>query len=218
VVDSGTAIDATVTTFSLAGKSGTARRTVNGRYGAAMYTSTFVGIFPARDPQYVVLAKIDNPREESIYGGKVAAPLTRAVIEGALAAQDASLDWTQLASQRKDVELPTPNAVVATGTLDADPGATPASATPRVPLVDSTPDPDPVPAVSFDLSRPLRPKEPPARTVNVPDVRGLPTRVAVRQLHRAGLAVLLVPGSGSVTQPAAGSAVRSGTIVRLTRS
>jgi cell division protein FtsI (penicillin-binding protein 3) len=218
VVDSGTAIDAGVTTFSLAGKSGTARRTLNGRYGAAMYTSTFVGIFPARDPQYVVLAKIDNPREESIYGGKVAAPLTRAVIEGALAAQDASLDWTQLASQRKEVEMPTPGAVVATGTLDADSSTARDTTTPRVPLVDSTPDPDPVPSVSFDLSQPLRPKEPAARTVQVPDVRGLPTRVAVRQLHRAGLAVLLVPGNGSVTQPSAGSAVRSGTIVRLTRS
>jgi cell division protein FtsI (penicillin-binding protein 3) len=77
VVDSGTATDAALGTFSLAGKSGTARRTMRGRYGESMYTSTFVGLFPARDPQYVVLAKIDNPRSASIYGGKVAAPLAR---------------------------------------------------------------------------------------------------------------------------------------------
>ncbi|MCC6319231.1 MAG: hypothetical protein IT361_16275 [Gemmatimonadaceae bacterium] len=217
VVDSGTAVDASVTTFSLAGKSGTARRTVNGRYGAAMYTSTFVGIFPARNPQYVVLAKIDNPREESIYGGKVAAPLTRAVIEGALAAQDASLDWTQLAAQRREVD-PIPGEVESSGSVPRDtvqPDTV--DALPAVPLVDSTPTPDLVPSVSIDLRKPPTRGTQPSRPVQVPDVHGLPTRVAVRVLHRAGLAVVLVPGSGSLTQPPAGREVKAGSLVRLTR-
>jgi cell division protein FtsI/penicillin-binding protein 2 len=53
VVD-GTATDASLATFDLGGKSGTARRVSGGRYMDASYTSTFVGLFPARDPQYVV--------------------------------------------------------------------------------------------------------------------------------------------------------------------
>jgi beta-lactam-binding protein with PASTA domain len=53
--------------------------------------------------------------------------------------------------------------------------------------------------------------------VSVPDVSGLPLRVAVRQLHRAGLEVALVGGTGSRTTPAAGARVRTGTVVRLTR-
>ena len=220
VVDSGTAVDASLATFSLAGKSGTARRTVHGSYGASTYTSTFVGIFPAQDPQYVVLAKIDNPREESIYGGKVAAPLTRAVIEGALAAQDASLDWSQLAQQRRDLELvpfPAAGAVVATGTLAGDTMIASDASLPRVALIDSTPEPDPRPAVTYNLAKPLRDATAPTRVVTVPDVRGLPLRVAVRQLHRAGLQVLLVAGGGRVTQPGAGTEARSGSVVRLAR-
>lgn len=212
VVDSGTAVDASLAGFPLAGKSGTARRTVGGVYGRSTYTSTFVGIFPARAPQYVVLAKIDNPREESIYGGKVAAPLARAVIEGALGARDASLDWDQLLSQQRQVAV-TP-AAGAPGEAGA---AAPAAARPSVPLIDTTPEPEPLPAMSFDLARPVSAPSPAPRMVSVPDVSGLPLRVAVRQLHRAGLEVALVGGTGSRTTPAAGARVRTGTVVRLTR-
>lgn len=218
VVDSGTAVDAGLASFPLAGKSGTARRALGGGYGRSLYTSTFVGLFPAREPQYVVLAKVDNPREESIYGGKVAAPLARVVIEGALAARDASLDWSELVAQKRDVDLSpgaAPSAVEAAGSLARD--TAPAGAIPGVALVDSTPEPDPLPPVVFDLARPLREAPVVARRVAVPDVRGLPLRVAVRQLHRAGLVVALVPGAGGLTIPAAGTMVRTGTTVRLAR-
>ncbi|MGQ0648760.1 MAG: penicillin-binding transpeptidase domain-containing protein [Gemmatimonadaceae bacterium] len=219
VVDSGTATDAGLASFPLAGKSGTARRTVGGVYGRSTYTSTFVGLFPAKDAQYVVLAKIDNPREESIYGGKVAAPLSKVVIEGALAARDASLDWNQLIAQKREVDMmPAPDAPnVPAVSLPADSAGSAPPGAPRVPLIDSTPEPDPLPAVSIDLSRPLKENAGPPRAVIVPDVRGLPLRVAVRQLHRTGLLVSLVPGSGGSTSPAAGATVTAGTVVRLTR-
>src|SRR5690606_30217470 len=59
VVDSGTAADAQVESDAFGGKTGTAKRVVNGRYQDT-YTSSFVGIFPANDPQYVVLVKLDD--------------------------------------------------------------------------------------------------------------------------------------------------------------
>ena len=99
VVDSGTATDAGLATFDLGGKSGTARRAAAGGYAQDRYTSTFVGLFPARAPQYVVLVKLDNPIG-AYYGGKVAAPVAKAVLQAAISARDASLDRGDLASQR----------------------------------------------------------------------------------------------------------------------
>lgn len=231
VVDSGTAQDAGLATFDVAGKSGTARRTVGGRYGRGgtqSYTSSFVALFPSKRPQYVVLVKLDNPRG-TYFGGKTAAPVAKAIITAAVVARDASLDWGKLSGRRASY-LPPPPAVVArpvsverqevvAGSVAADSGGG-ASIAPPIPVVawvDTTPDPALRAPVRFDLSRPLR--EPPrvVRVVSVPDVRGLPLRVAVRELHRAGFGVQLTGGTGGVTAPAAGAPSRTGALVRLAR-
>lgn len=63
VVQEGTATKADLQTFDVAGKSGTARRTSqNSGYTAGNYTASFVGLFPGKDPQYVVLVKLDSPK------------------------------------------------------------------------------------------------------------------------------------------------------------
>lgn len=215
VVDSGTATDASLATFDLGGKSGTARRTENGRYVAGSYTSTFVGLFPARDPQYVVLVKLDNP-QGAYYGGKTAAPVAKAVLQAAIAARDASLDRGDLASQRARYvppadDSPSVRQVVATGRVGADAP----DAMPRYALVDSTPVAPPV-RVSFDLRS--KTAAPVAREqVTVPDVRGLPERVAARVLHRAGLRVAFVNGVPFEVSPPPGVQVAGGTLVRVAR-
>ena len=214
VVDSGTAVDAGLESFPLAGKSGTARRTVNGKYGTFTYTSSFVGLFPARDPQLVVLAKVDNPREESIYGGKVAAPVAKAVIQGALAARDASLDWGALLPQQQRAAITrrlAPETVSAAGQVAA------AEVAATAPVRDPVPPPDTVPTTTrFRLSAPIEPPPRPRGDVVVPDVDGLDTRAAVRRLHRAGLSVRLARGAAGVA-PAAGTRVAPGTQVALSR-
>lgn len=233
VVDSGTAQDAGLSTYQVAGKSGTARRVVGGRYGAGgkqSYTSSFVGLFPAREPQYVVLVKLDNPRG-TYYGGKTAAPVARAVITAAVGARNASLDWANLPSSRPSYVAPeavaqqaTPPVVddsarqVAAGVVALDSAATDsAPALPVVPLVDTTPEPERAAPTRFDLSRPLKEYVPPTRVVSVPDVRGLPLRVAVRELHRAGFRVQLTASRGGATVPPAGAPARTGSLVRLAR-
>ena len=216
VVDSGTATDASLATFDLGGKSGTARRVANGRYVEGSYTSTFVGLFPARQPQYVVLVKLDNPRG-AYYGGKTAAPVAKAVLQAAIAARDASLNRGDLASQRAryvppGAELDRPQGrIVATGRVGSD-APEPA---PRYPLVDPTPLP-PATRVTFDL-RADTVKAPPREQVVVPDVRGLPVRVAARELHRAGLRVSFVSGVAFEISPPPGSMVAGGTLVRVAR-
>ena len=181
-----------------------------------MYTSTFVGLFPARDPQYVVLAKIDNPGNTSIYGGKVAAPLAKAVIEGALAARDASLDWEQLAPQ---------TAAARTGEGPRESprggdGATPSDSAPDLGIpaswIDSTDELEPQPPVMIDLTQLPKSEKQTAKEALVPDVRAMPLRVAVRTLHRAGFRVA-ISGEGGGTHPAAGSTLRTGSLVRLPR-
>jgi hypothetical protein len=47
-------------------------------------------LFPAEDPQFVVIVKIDNPRG-AFYGGETAAPLLRVMLEQALQARQGSL-------------------------------------------------------------------------------------------------------------------------------
>jgi cell division protein FtsI (penicillin-binding protein 3) len=216
VVDSGTATDASLATFDLGGKSGTARRFSNGRYVEGNYTSTFVGLFPAREPQYVIVVKLDNPRG-AYYGGKTAAPVAKAVLQAAIAARDASLDRGDLATQRAQYVPPDAGGdspvrrVVAAGRVGAD---TPEPA-PRYALVDSTPE-TPVARVTFNVRDDVA-KPAPREQVPVPDVRGLPMRVAARELHRAGLRVAFVSGVPYEISPPPGAMVAGGTLVRVSR-
>jgi cell division protein FtsI (penicillin-binding protein 3) len=92
VVDSGTGKKASLATFDVAGKTGTARRTgAGGRYEAGAYNSTFAGFFPAQDPQLVIYVKLDRPQGE-YYGGSTAAPVTRETFQAILAAHTRALD------------------------------------------------------------------------------------------------------------------------------
>jgi cell division protein FtsI (penicillin-binding protein 3) len=70
-----------------AGKTGTAQKAdpVSGGYSADKRFSSFVGFAPVPDPRVVVGVFIDEPRGE-IYGGEVAAPVFKEVVEHALRA------------------------------------------------------------------------------------------------------------------------------------
>jgi cell division protein FtsI (penicillin-binding protein 3) len=78
VEEDGTGIQARIQGFNVGGKTGTAQKaSKNGGY-AEKYVASFVGIFPALDPQYLVVAIVDEPKPQH-YGGVVAAPVVRAV-------------------------------------------------------------------------------------------------------------------------------------------
>ncbi len=76
VSDSGTASYAQVKGLSIAGKTGTAQKYIEGRYRTE-YRSSFVGFFPAEDPKYVCLIVMDEPQVYPPYGGYVAGPIFR---------------------------------------------------------------------------------------------------------------------------------------------
>lgn len=80
----GTAPQARVNGYRVAGKTGTAHKLVGGRYAPDKYLSSFVGLAPASDPRIVVAVMIDEPSGRQYYGGQVAGPVFSRVAAGAL--------------------------------------------------------------------------------------------------------------------------------------
>jgi cell division protein FtsI (penicillin-binding protein 3) len=223
VVDSGTGVKADLATFQLAGKSGTARRATQGKgYLAGNYTASFVGLFPADDPQFVVLVKIDNPRGD-YFGGDIAAPVSAVVLRAALAARDAALNRGQLAVVEKRVALPE-SSNLPTSAADAKgkkPRVAPALVDPDVddvsPYELSAKPKSVPPSVSTEVALPYaRPKVVVDEAQRaVPDVMGMTLRNAVHALHTAGFRVKLVPAQEQMTVPAAGTLLVPGSTVKL---
>jgi cell division protein FtsI (penicillin-binding protein 3) len=98
VVEAGTGTGAALANFPVAAKTGTARRVVHGRYAPGQYTASFVALFPADRPQIVLVVKIDDPRTGSYFAAQAAAPVTRSMLEQALAARDVALDRARLST------------------------------------------------------------------------------------------------------------------------
>jgi cell division protein FtsI/penicillin-binding protein 2 len=103
VVDSGTARTARVGGLSVAGKTGTARKYAPevGTYAQGKYLSSFVGFAPADQPRVLGLIVIDEPRSRAYYGGEVAAPVFRRVLDDALGLPQGPLrpNYTMVALQ-----------------------------------------------------------------------------------------------------------------------
>jgi cell division protein FtsI (penicillin-binding protein 3) len=81
----GTGEEAVPTGFEVAGKTGTAQKadTLLGGYSESRYTSGFMGFAPPDEPKLVLLIVIDEP-QGSTYGGVVAAPVFKAIMEKVL--------------------------------------------------------------------------------------------------------------------------------------
>jgi cell division protein FtsI (penicillin-binding protein 3) len=95
VMEGGTGRSAGLQTYELAGKTGTARQARDGRYVRDRHTAVFAALFPADDPQLVSVVKLDGPRWG--YAATSAAPLTRRMLEQALAARASGIDRGKLA-------------------------------------------------------------------------------------------------------------------------
>jgi cell division protein FtsI (penicillin-binding protein 3) len=214
VEDGGTAKRADLGSFSLAGKTGTARRAKNGHYDLSEHIPTFVGLFPGDNPQFVILVKLDNPKG-AYMGGLTAAPVTKTLVEAALASRDASLNRRSLAASRKErpadsgtLRLTVANAAPAESASTAQREALRVAADAAVEDSAGT-----TPFVALLPSKVAKAPALPPRAV--PDVHGLPLRQAVHALHAAGFRVQLERGTDCATQPAAGTIVPAGALVHL---
>lgn len=84
VVERGTAKAAAVAGYTVAGKTGTAAKLVDGRYSKQLYNASFVGFVPSRNPAVAIIVVIDSPRGGTYYGGTVSAPVFKRIAEAAL--------------------------------------------------------------------------------------------------------------------------------------
>ncbi len=75
---------AQVAGYRVAGKSGTARKIVNGAYSRTKYVGSFVGLAPVSNPRIVVAVMLDEPSSGGYYGGRVAAPVFSQIVGGTL--------------------------------------------------------------------------------------------------------------------------------------
>ena len=79
----GTASEAAIEGYTLAGKTGTAQKAENGGYSNTKYVASFIGFAPSRSPRLLVSVMVDEP-QGSIYGGEVAAPAFEKIASFAL--------------------------------------------------------------------------------------------------------------------------------------
>ncbi len=84
IAQGGTAQEANIAGYKLAGKTGTAEKPDEfGGYSKTKFVASFIGFAPARDPRLLVAVMVDEPKGE-IYGGVVAAPAFQKIAEFAL--------------------------------------------------------------------------------------------------------------------------------------
>ena len=185
VGEGGTGERAQLANYSLLGKTGTAVRFEHGRYVHGEYTASFAALFPADHPQLVVIVKIDSPRG-NYYGGLTAAPVTKSMLQQALASHRVAIDRSRLAAP--DAAEPA-----------AAPREGPVPGAPAIVVPWPAPAPDQAPAA-----------------LPVPDVAGTPVREAALALHRRGFRVdLRGTGRVERTAPGPGDAALPGATVTV---
>ena len=81
VVKKGTGKQADLPYVSIAAKTGTAQVAEKGEYLKGKWVSSFGGFWPAENAQYVMLVVIGEPTKGKYYGGDVAAPVFRSIVE-----------------------------------------------------------------------------------------------------------------------------------------
>jgi cell division protein FtsI (penicillin-binding protein 3)/stage V sporulation protein D (sporulation-specific penicillin-binding protein) len=95
--------------YSIAGKTGTAQKFMNGEYSHDHHVASFLGFMPAHDPDFVCLVMVDDPKTKKYYGAEVSAPVFINIAK----------EMAQIRSIPQDQPLPTLTAT-ATTTLSSN--------------------------------------------------------------------------------------------------
>ena len=124
----GTAPDAALKNYVVAGKTGTAQKAENGTYVSGKYFSSFIGFFPADNPELCISVVMDEPKE-GYYGGKVCGPVFHEIAERCASYLNIPPDPTLMTN----APIATPTAPLTLDSLTSSVPTTVADATRRAP-------------------------------------------------------------------------------------
>lgn len=191
VVENGTGTKAAIKGWSVAGKTGTAHKFIDGAYSDKKFISDFAGFFPAEDPQIVGVFILDEPRFGLHWGGYGAAPLFRRVMERIINLDDS----IHLQKKQPPLFQPSKNVIYAANTVGAE------NDNRLTTLSTISAYGTPVYTDGFTF---------------VPEVRGMSIRKAKQELLKAGLRVQF-SGSGRVVwqSPAPGTKSMPGSLCTI---
>lgn len=80
VVEEGSGTAAQLEGVRIAGKTGTAQKVIGGRYSREAIITTFIGFFPAEQPEYLIAIMLDEPKKGS-WASAIAAPVFKRVAQ-----------------------------------------------------------------------------------------------------------------------------------------
>ncbi len=84
--------------YRISGKTGTSQKYVETGISGSLYTSSFVGAFPADKPEYVVLVVVDEPSSGAFFGSIVATPYAKMIFQGII-------DYKNIAPENLEEDL-----------------------------------------------------------------------------------------------------------------
>ncbi len=187
--EGGTGTLAAIPGIDVAGKTGTAEKVdpVTKRYSRDLNLSSFVGFAPANNPRIVAIVVVDEPKT-SHFGGIVAAPAWRRIVEHALV-EEGVLATGAIVTLANTASTSVPSKVASKSVEGGHVGS---------------------------VGEGAAEASPSKGTGSAPDLRGLGARAAVRRAEEAGLE-LNVKGSGVVVaqEPAAGAPVPAGKRIKI---
>ncbi len=203
VVDRGTGRKAAVSGFNVAGKTGTAWKTrEDGRGYTRNYRSSFVGMFPAEQPEIVVLVMIDEPKTHGFYGGSVAAPVFHKIVRRLVHFPDGPVESVPESEDGLPLHLASikPNAGSNRESYVSSLNYSELMRKDMLPI-----------SGDWEIERPFADSRPDLLQITLPSVVGLSIREAVKTLAEQGIEATIV-GKGYVRRqiPAPGRMVYSG--------
>ncbi|MBZ5498228.1 MAG: transpeptidase family protein [Acidobacteriia bacterium] len=199
VVLRGTGRAAALEGYRAAGKTGTAQKIIDGRYSNSKYLASFIGFAPLPRPRITVLVQIDEPKG-GYYGGAVAAPVFRAIAQGALLQLGVPPDQTV------PVKMPKFDPSIVVDAEDFRPNATPV-----LPLTAPAGTKDGTEQDGVITVRVA------SASVAVPDFSGMSKRTVVERCQELGLKVQTSGTGTAVFQlPPAGTLVPAGDTCSVT--
>ena len=186
VVEDGSGAEAAVQGVTVAGKTGTAEKSVSGHRGylPGANVCSFVGFWPAESPKYAMLVVFDEPVSER-WGSKTAAPAFGRIVE-----RIAGLPGLTVPPRQITERVPEPEAAAVFAAL-------------------------PAAADNASPQEPELPRQEDSRN-HIPDMRGMSVRQAMMKLADLNVtAVITGVGVVRRHEPAAGKKIEPGLVCRL---